>query len=163
MNLVQAAMRRPFTVLVAIIAVIMGAWLSLRQMTRDFFPPLGVPTIYVSAPYGGMDASQMEGFITYYYEYQMLYVTGVEPVESKSIQGQALIKLQFHPGTDMAQAMSEVVAGVNRSRSAMPPGTVPPFVMRFDAGSVAVGSLVFSSATRSLLAATTSSRFTTPI
>jgi multidrug efflux pump subunit AcrB len=148
MNLVQAALRRPFTVLVAIIAVLMGAWVSLQQMTRDFFPPLGIPTIYISAPYGGMDASQMEGFITYYYEYQMLYVTGVEHVESKSIQGAALLKLQLHPGTDMAQAMSEVVAGVNRARSVMPPGTVPPFVMRFDAGSVPVGNLVFSSATR---------------
>jgi multidrug efflux pump subunit AcrB len=54
------------------------------------------------------------------------------------------MKLQFHPGTDMSQAMSEVVGMVNRSRAFMPPGTVAPFIMRFDAGSVAVGYLVFS-------------------
>ena len=59
------------------------------------------------------------------------------------------MKLYFHPGTDMAQAMAETVGYVNRSRAFMPPGTVPPFVMRFDAGSVPVGYLVLSSETRS--------------
>src|SRR5205807_453682 len=66
------------------------------------------------------------------------------------IQGASLIKLQFHPRTDMSQAMSETVAYVNRARAFMPPGTVPPFIMRFDAGSVPVGNLVFSSETRSV-------------
>ena len=114
-------------------------------MPRDIFPPLGIPTIYVAQPYGGMDPAQMEGYLTYYYEYHFLYITGIEHVESKSIQGAALMKLQFHPGTDMSQAMAETVAYVNRARAFMPPGTVPPFVMRFDAGSVPVGNLVFSS------------------
>ena len=54
------------------------------------------------------------------------------------------MKLQFHPGTDMSQALSEVIGYVNRARAFMPPGTVPPFVTRFDAGSVPVGYLVFS-------------------
>src|SRR6478736_82351 len=92
----------------------------------------------------------MEGYLTYFYEYHFLYITGIEHVESKSIQGAAIIKLQFHPGTDMSQAMSETVAYVNRARAFMPPGTVPPFIMRFDAGSVPVGNLVFSSETRTV-------------
>src|SRR5437867_3273355 len=150
MNLVQLALRRPFTVLVAVIAVVLGAVLALRQMPRDIFPTLGIPTIYVAQPYGGMDPAQMEGYLTYYYEYHFLYITGIEHVESKSIQGNAIIKLQFYPGTDMSQAMSETVAYVNRARAFMPPGTVPPFIMRFDAGSVPVGNLVFSSETRSV-------------
>jgi multidrug efflux pump subunit AcrB len=112
--------------------------------SRDVFPPLGIPTIYVAQPYGGMDPAQMEGYLTYRYEYHFLYITGIEHVESKSIQGASIMKLQFHPGTDMSQAMSETVAQVNRSRAFMPPGTVAPFIMRFDAGSVAVGYLVFS-------------------
>jgi multidrug efflux pump subunit AcrB len=144
MNLVQPAMRRPLTVIVLIIAVVLGAGLALQKMARDIFPPLGIPTIYVAQPYGGMDPAQMEGYLTYYYEFHFLYLTGIEHVESKSIQGASIIKLQFHPGTDMSQAMSETVAQVNRSRAFMPPGTVPPFVMRFDAGSVPVGNLVFS-------------------
>ncbi len=88
----------------------------------------------------------MEGYLTYYYEYHFLYITGIDRVESKSIQGAALMKLIFHEGTDMASAMAETVGYVNRARAFMPPGTVPPFITRFDAGSVAVGQLVFSSA-----------------
>src|SRR5438445_10065025 len=150
MNLVQPAMRRPFSVLVAVIAVALGSVLALKQMPRDIFPTLGIPTIYVAQPYGGMDPAQMEGYLTYYYEYHFLYVAGIEHIESKSIQGAAIIKLQFHAGTDMSQAMAETVAYVNAARAFMPAGTLPPFITRFDAGSVPVGQLVFSSETRSV-------------
>src|SRR5712672_2849193 len=149
MNIVSLSMRRPFTVLVAVIAVALGSLLALRETTHDFFPPLGIPTIYVAQPYGGMDPAQMEGYLTYYYEYHFLYITGLEHVESKSIQGASLMKLQFHPGTDMSQALSETIGYVNRARAFMPPGTVPPFVTRFDAGSVPVGYLVFSTTNES--------------
>ncbi len=104
MNLVQPALRRPFTVLVLVVGVVLTSVLALRRMPRDIF----------------------------------------------SIQGASIIKLQFYPGTDMSQAMAETVAYVNRARAFMPPGTVPPFIMRFDAGSVPVGNLVFSSETRSV-------------
>jgi multidrug efflux pump subunit AcrB len=149
-SLAESALRRPMTVIVVVLAVIFAALLALRQTARDIFPNIGTPTIYVAQPYGGMDPAQMEGYLTYYYEYHFLYVTGIEHIESKSIQGAALIKLQFYPGTDMAQAMAETVSYVNRARAFMPPGTVPPFVMRFDAGSVPVGNLVFTSSTRSV-------------
>jgi multidrug efflux pump subunit AcrB len=97
-----------------------------------------------------MDPGQMEGLIANYYEYHFLYVAGIHHVESRNIQGAALMKLYFHPGTDMSQAMAETIAYVNRSRAFMPPGTVGPFVMRFDTGSVPVGYLVLSSKTRSI-------------
>lgn len=144
MSLARFALRHPWSVLVAVVAVCLGAWLGLQRMTRDIFPPLGIPTIYVAQPFGGMDPLQMEGYLTYRYEYHFLYISNIEHVESKSIQGASIMKLQFHPGTDMSQAMSETVAQVNRARAFMPPGTVAPFIMRFDAGSVAVGHLVFS-------------------
>src|SRR5476651_1768605 len=150
MNPTQLSLRRPLTVVVAIVAVIFAAGVAVQRMSRDIFPPLGVPTIYVAQPFGGMDPAQMEGYLTYYYEYHFLYITGIEHVESKSIQGAAIMKLQFHPGTDMSAALSETVAYVNRARAFMPPGTVPPFITRFDAGSVPVGNLVFSSPTRSV-------------
>jgi multidrug efflux pump subunit AcrB len=150
MNLVSTALRRPFTVLALIVTLVLSAALSISRMPRDVFPDLGVPIIYVAQPYGGVDPTQMEGYITYYYEYHFLYITGIEHVESKSVQGNALIKLQFHPGTNMAQAMAETVSYVNRARAFMPAGTVPPFVTRFDAGSVPVGSLVFSSDTKTV-------------
>ncbi|MEO6739328.1 MAG: efflux RND transporter permease subunit [Chthoniobacteraceae bacterium] len=144
MNIVNISLRRPVTILVAVLAVCLGGWLAIQRMSRDVFPPLGIPTIYVAQPFGGMDAAQMEGFLTYYYEYHFLYITGIEHVESKSIQGASIMKLQFHPGTDMSAAMAETVAYVNRARAFMPPGTPGPFITRFDAGSVPVGHLVFS-------------------
>src|SRR5256712_10387751 len=130
MNLVQFALRRPVTVLVIVIAVVLAGGVAIQRMPRDVFPDRGVPVLYVAQPYGGLDPAQMEGFIVNYYEYHFLYITGIEHVESKSIQGVALIKLQFHPGTDMAQATAETVAYVDRARAFMPAGTVPPFVMR---------------------------------
>jgi multidrug efflux pump subunit AcrB len=147
MRFVLAALSRPITVLVALVAIALCAVLALKRMPVDIFPQVGDPAIYVAQPYGGMDPAQMEGYITYYYEYHFLYITGIDRVESKSIQGAALMKLTFHQGTDMNQAMSETVGYVNRARAFMPPGTVPPFVTRFDAGSVAVGLLIFDSST----------------
>ena len=150
MWLVSGALRRPVTVIVAVIALVLCSLLALKRIKVDIFPEVGSPTIYVAQPYGGMDPAQMEGYMTYYYEYHFLYITGIEHVESKNIQGAALMKLVFHKGTDMNQAMSEVVGYVNRSRAFMPPGAVPPFITRFDAGTLAVAQLVFSSATRTV-------------
>src|ERR1700675_3353270 len=144
MNLVSFALRRPISLLTMVLTSALVGFLALDRMSRDIFPDLGVPVLYVAQPYGGMDPAQMEGFIVNYYEYHFLYITGIEHVESKSIQGVGLIKLQFHPGTNMAQATAETVGYVDRARAFMPPGTVPPFVMRFDGGSVPVGDLVFS-------------------
>src|SRR5882724_10873813 len=145
MHLVLAALSRPLTVVVALIAVALCAVLALQRMPVDIFPQVGGPAIYVAQPYGGMDPAQMDGYLTYYYEYHFLYITGIEHVESKSIQGAALMKLVFHPGTDMSDSMAQVVGYVNRARAFMPPGAVQPFVVRFNAGSVPVGQLIFSS------------------
>src|SRR5579871_6258342 len=145
MRLVLAALSRPVTIVIALVAIALCAVLAIQRMPVDIFPRVGEPAIYVAQPFGGMDPAQMEGYLTYYYEYHFLYITGIDRVESKSIQGAALMKLVFHQGTDMASAMGETIGYVNRARAFMPPGTVPPFVTRFDAGSVAVGQLVFSS------------------
>ncbi|QDU18500.1 efflux RND transporter permease subunit [Urbifossiella limnaea] len=150
MNIVTSALSRPVTVLVLAAGVALAGALALGRMKADIFPALNLPVIYVCQPYGGMDPQQMEGLIANYYEYHFLYVNGIHHVESKNVQGMSLMKLYFHPGTDMAQAMGETVGYVNRSRAFMPPGTVNPFIMRFDTGSVPVGYLVLSSETRSV-------------
>src|SRR6202040_2583625 len=116
MNLVSFALRRPITILVLAIAVMMTGLLAIERMPRDVFPNLGVPVLYVAQPYGGLDPAQMEGFIVNYFEYHFLYITGIEHVESKSIQGVGLIKLQFPPATNMAQATAETVPYVARAR-----------------------------------------------
>jgi multidrug efflux pump subunit AcrB len=167
MNLIVAALRRPLTVMVALVAITLGFCLAVgkpiceqfgikypaglpKGMDVDIFPALNLPVIYVCQPYGGMDPAQMEGYLTNYYEYHFLYISNIHHVESRNVQGVALMKLFFHPGTNMAQAMAETISYVNRSRAFMPPGTVSPFVMRFDTGSVPVGYLVLRSDTRSI-------------
>jgi multidrug efflux pump subunit AcrB len=168
MNPITFALRRPFTIMVAVVAVMLacsvalrpkivdqtlarwGVELPLQTMKVDIFPALNLPVIYVCQPYGGMDPAQMEGLLTNYYEYHFLYISNIHHVESKNIQGMALMKLYFHPETNMAQAMAETINYVNRSRAFMPPGTVSPFVMRFDTGSVPVGYLVLSSETKTI-------------
>jgi multidrug efflux pump subunit AcrB len=150
MWLIRGALRRPITALVCVIAALSFGVLALRKMPIDIFPQLGSPVVYVAQPYGGLSPAQMEGFITSYYEYHFLYVTGILDVESRSIQGAALLKLRFHDGTNMNQAMAEVIGYTNRARAFMPPGTVPPFIVRYDAGSAPVGQLVLRSDTRSV-------------
>src|SRR6478609_6984935 len=150
MWLIRAALRRPITVLVAVIAVALAAALALSRMRVDIFPDLNLPVIYVAQPYGGMSPAQMEGYITYYYEYHFLYINGIESVESKSIQNTSLLKLTFHAGGDRAESLAQTICYVNRARAFMPPGTVGPFIMRFAAGTVPVGYLVFASRSRSL-------------
>ncbi len=131
MNLVSFALRRPISLLMTIVAAALVGFLAIDRMARDIFPDLGVPVLYVAQPYGGLDPAQMEGFIVSYYEYHFLFITGIEHVESKSIQGVGLIKLQFHPGTNMAQAVAETVSYVDRARAFMPtrarPRRLPSF------------------------------------
>jgi multidrug efflux pump subunit AcrB len=145
MNPIIFALRHPTTIFVGILAVAIGSLLAMSRAKVDIFPNLNQPVIYICQPYGGMSPQQMEGLLTNYYEFHFLYVNGIHHVESKNIQSMTLIKLYFHPGTDMAQAMGETVAAVNRARFMMPPGTVPPFVTRLDVGSASVGYLVLSS------------------
>src|SRR5258707_5772165 len=150
MWVLRAGFRRPLTIIVFVVGIGLGSILALLQMPIDIFPNLNLPVIYVAQPYGGMSPAQMEGYLVYYYEYHFLYISEMESVESRSIQSVGLVKLTFQPGTDMSQAAAQTVGYVDRARAFMPPGTVTLFMMRFDAGSVPIGYLVFSSATKSV-------------
>src|SRR3954452_10590984 len=150
MGLIRIALRRPITGMVLVVALALASVLAIMRTRVDILPNLDLPVIYVAQPYGGMSPQQMEGFISYYYEYHFLYINGIESVEAKSIQGTALLRLTFHPGTNMSEALAQTISYVNRARAFMPPGTVSPFVIRFDAGTVPVGYVVFSSTSRTL-------------
>jgi len=130
MWLLRSALRNPISVVVIVIGVALCSILALLRMPIDIFPNLNLPVIYVAQPFGGMSPAQMEGYLVYYYEYHFLYITGIESVESKSIQNVGLLKLTFHPGTDMSQAMAQTGWLCRRARAFMPPGTVAPFIMR---------------------------------
>jgi len=150
MWLIRMALRRPITIIVMVITLAFLSVLAIMRTRIDIFPNLDLPVIYVAQPYGGLSPQQMEGFVSYYYEYHFLYINGIESVEAKSIQGTALLRLTFHPGTNMSDALAQTISYVNRARAFMPPGTVSPFVIRYDAGTLPVGYLVFSSPSRTL-------------
>ena len=119
-NPIAWALKRPVTVLTLSVGLLLSGLLASSRMRVDIFPNLNLPVIYVCQPYGGMDPSQMEGLLTNYYEYHFLYINGIHHVESRNVQGLALMKLYFHPGTDMAQAMAETLGYVTRARAFMP-------------------------------------------
>ena len=149
-NIIRSALRKPISVVVAVMGLLFFSVMSLFTIPVDIFPNLDLPTIYVVQPYGGMAPDQMDGFIATRYQDHFLYVSGIRDIDVKTIQGLSLIKLSFYPGTDMAQAAAEVANNVSRAKAYMPEGTVPPQVVRFDASSVPVGQLVFESPSRSL-------------
>jgi multidrug efflux pump subunit AcrB len=124
--------------------------MAIRTISIDIFPNLNLPVIYVIQQYGGMTARQMEGFFSTKMQDNFLYIDGVSNIESKNIQGLTMIKLSFYENTDMAEAAAEVAIQVNRCQAFFPPGSLPPEVVRFDASSLPVGELVFSSKSRSL-------------
>ncbi|WP_216848926.1 efflux RND transporter permease subunit [Pedobacter sp. L105] len=148
--MVKAALKRPITILVLFIGLLLFSIMSLRTVPIDIFPSLNSPTVYVIQQYGGMSAKQMEGFFSTKMQDHFLYVDGLKNIESKNTQGLTLIKLSFYEGTDMAEASAEIAIQVNRCLAFFPPGSLPPEVVRFDASSVPVGELVFSSKTKSL-------------
>ncbi len=148
--MVRSALRRPITVLVLFLSILLFSVMAIRTIPIDIFPRLNSPTIYVIEQYGGMSAQQMEGFFATRMQDQFLYINGVKNVESKNIQGLTLIKLSFYESTDMAEASAQVALQVNRTAAFFPPGALPPQVIRFDASSLPVGELVFSSKTSSL-------------
>src|SRR3954447_629525 len=150
MGLTRMALRRPVTVMVLVAALALSSILAIMRTRVDIFPNLNLPVIYVAQPYGSMSPQQMEGFLSYYYEYHFLYINGIESVEAKSIQGTALLRLTFHPETNMSEALAQTISYVNRARAFMPPGTVSPFVIRYDTGTLPVGYMVFSSPSRTL-------------
>src|SRR5271166_6761354 len=150
MNPIVFALRHPITMAMLVLALIGGGGLAIDRMRVDIFPPFDLPQIYVIQNFNGMSPAQMEGLIVNQFELNFQYVDGVKLVESKSIQQIALIKLSFYPGTDMSQAMAEVVAQANRAQASMPPGVLPPQIMRMDAGSVPIGYLVLTGKGQSL-------------
>ena len=144
MNPINFALRHPVTMVMLVVALAGGGGLAIVSMRVDIFPPFNLPQIYVIQNFNGMSPAQMEGLIVNQFELNFQYVDGVKTVESRSIQQIALIKLSFYPETDMAEAMAAVVAQANRAQASMPPGVLPPQIMRMDAGSVPIGYLVLT-------------------
>src|SRR6476661_9556762 len=145
MNLIRTALRKPISILVMVAGLFFFGINAVRNIKIDIFPNIDLPVIYLSHPYGGLTPDQMEAYFGKNYVNLMLYVSGVKTIETKNIQSLTLMKLTFYEGTDMAQAAAEVSAFANRAQTIFPPGTTPPFIIRFDASTLPVGQLILSS------------------
>jgi multidrug efflux pump subunit AcrB len=149
MKLILFALRKPITILVVVAALFFFGIRALNTIKIDIFPKLDLPVLYIANPYGGFTPTQMETFFAKQYINVLLYVNGIKSIETKNVQGLTLIKLNFYPGTNMAQAVAEVSAVSNRAQALFPSGSNPPFIIRFDASTLPVGELVLSSDKRS--------------
>ena len=149
MGLIRTALRKPITILVLVAGLLFFGIRAVRSIKIDIFPKLDLPVIYISHPYGGFTPDQMETYFAKGYVNLLLYVGGVKSIETRNIQGLTLLKLTFYEGTDMAEAASEVTGYITRAQNSFPPGSQPPFILRFDASTLPVGQLVLSSPTRS--------------
>ena len=122
---------------------------AIRDIKVDILPQMNLPVIYIAHPYGGFTPTQMESYFGKQYVNILLFANGIKTIETKNIQGLTLMKLTYYEGTNMAQAAAEISALSNRIQAIFPPGSQPPFVIRFDASSLPVGQLVLSSPTKS--------------
>ncbi|MGA9652143.1 efflux RND transporter permease subunit [Pedobacter sp.] len=150
MNMIRFALKKPLSIMVAVIAIAYFSFTAIKNINVDIFPKVELPVIYIAMPYGGLTPSYMDGFMSNEFQKVLIFVSGVREIDFKSVQGFTLMKLTFYPGTDMAQASAEVSTQVSRAMGFLPPGAVPPQVVRFDGSSLPIGQLVFESPKRSI-------------
>ncbi|MGO4878897.1 efflux RND transporter permease subunit [Pedobacter psychrotolerans] len=149
MNLIRFALRKPISILVLVAGLFFFGIGAINQIKVDILPQMNLPVIYIAHPFGGYTPTQMESYFGKQYINILLFANGVKSIETKNTQGLMLMKLTYYEGTNMAQAASELSALSNRAQAIFPPGSQPPFIIRFDASSLPVGQLVLSSPIRS--------------
>ncbi|MBB5637322.1 multidrug efflux pump subunit AcrB [Pedobacter cryoconitis] len=150
MNMIRFALKKPLTVMVAVLAIAYFSFTAIKNINVDIFPKVELPVIYIAMPYGGLSPAYMDGFMANEFQKVLIFISGVKDIDFKSVQGFTLMKITFYPGADMAQAAGEVSAYVSRAMGFLPPGAVPPMVVRFDGSSLPIGQLVFESPSRSI-------------
>jgi multidrug efflux pump subunit AcrB len=139
MWLVRIALRRPYTfVVMSMLIVILGVFTILRMPT-DIFPDIDIPVISVVWNYSGMQPEEMEKRITNGFERGLTTtVNDIDHIESQTLAGVTVIKIFFQPGARIEAATAQVTAIAQTSVRQMPPGTVPPFIIRYSASNVPI-------------------------
>src|SRR3954449_7600534 len=132
------AIRNPyFIVVVCLIVAVVGAT-SLARMPVDMFPSMDIPVVVVATFYNGMPPEQIEADITSRFERFFTLASGVEHIESRSLPGVSVIKVYFQPGSNADSAVTSISNLAMANLRRLPPGTLPPVVLKFDASSLPV-------------------------
>ena len=132
------AIRYPYLIIVICLMICVVGVTSLSRMPVDLFPPIKIPVVVVATFYSGMPPEQIENDITGQFERMFTLASGVDHMESRSLTGVSLIKVYFQPGSNPDSDVTGVANLAMASLRYLPPGTLPPIVMQFDASSLPV-------------------------
>jgi multidrug efflux pump subunit AcrB len=132
------AIRTPYLIVVVCLVITLVGIVSIARMPVDLFPAMNIPVVAVATFYSGMPPEQVEGNITYHLERFFTLASGIEHMESRSLSGVSLIKVYFQPGTNPDSAVTTIASLAMAEISHLPPGTLPPFVLKMDASSLPV-------------------------
>ncbi|HZC16693.1 MAG TPA: efflux RND transporter permease subunit [Caulobacteraceae bacterium] len=145
---VKIALSRPYTFIVMAVAILILGPLTILRTSTDIFPNIGIPVISMVTSYSGLPAHEMANRITANFERAApIIVNGVEHIDATNLNGVAVSKFYFQPGTNIPLSMSQLVAGINGFLRYFPQGYTPPLILTYNASSVPVIQLALSSKT----------------
>lgn len=132
------SIRKPFLVLVVCLMVVVVGVTAVVRMPVDLFPDINIPVVVVATFFSGMPPEQIEADITGRFERFFTLASNIEHIESRSLPGVSLIKIYFQPGTNADSAVTNISNLAMANLRRLPPGTLPPVVLKFDASSLPV-------------------------
>src|SRR6266849_6425604 len=132
------AIRNPYFIVVVCLIIAVVGVSGLARMPVDMFPAMNIPVVVVATFYSGMPPEQIEADITSRFERFFTLASGIEHVESRSLPGVSVIKVYFQPGTNPDTAVTTISNLAMAQLRRLPPGTLPPVVLKFDASSLPV-------------------------
>ena len=145
MWIVRLALRRPYTFIVASILLLILGTVAIVRTPTDIFPNIDIPVVSVLWTYNGLSPEEMSNRIVFNYErFLTTTVNDIEHVESQSWSGRAIVKIFFHPGVNIGNAVAQITATSQTAVRSLPPGTQPPLVIQYNASSVPILQLALS-------------------
>src|SRR6204780_2915797 len=132
------AIKTSYLIVVLCLIVALVGTVSVAKMPVDMFPTMKIPVVVVATFYSGMPPQQIEGDITTHLERFFTLASGIEHIESRSLSGVSVIKVYFQPGANADSATSTIANLAMADMRDLPPGTLPPVVLKFDASSLPV-------------------------
>ena len=150
MWIVKLALRRPYTFVVMALLILLLGVVSIKNTPTDIFPEIDIPVVTVVWQYTGLSPDQMAKQITTFSEYTISSaVDNVKNIESQTLAGTSVIRIFFQPNVRIDAAIAQVTAVSQTILRRMPPGTQPPFIIRYNASSVPILQLALGSKTLS--------------
>ena len=147
-GLVRVALRRPYTMAIAALLIMLMGVLSVSRMIVDIFPTIDIPVVFVAWSYNGLSAEDMERRVVLVAERSYsTTVNGVDHIESLSIPGTGILKIYFQQGSDIGAAIAQISAQSNAILRIAPPGMSPPNIIQFNASNVPVVQVALESKT----------------